>query len=1099
MAAPLAVTYVPPTAPLPAWLSYTVSPTATAVEPYTVASLLPNGVPTLVVGAATVTQEETAVLQLPITVDSVADLSGVVLGELYTTAGGTEPTVVRALGGTRAFTLGDSGTRALAGATTVPVVTSAARPSPVTAPVAPSAAASASNTAAAPSSAASRSPASPALSTGSAVPAATIVSRTTAASATGSTSPSPASLQAVRSSLSEALASATQASSVDPTSVASLQAALASASSALAASTAGSSSLSSLSSNPPSFSSAASMPSFSSLRSSTSSLPSNSAATSPPSSASGDPTVAAASPSRLNSLTPSQLAAAIAAPICFFFLVIVLLILFCCCVRRRRKRGEETAALVSYEDEEGGEGASVGGGGAGGVGGAEDEGLLAAGGATGTKRRPSRGFAGVGGSRRNKNLVWEWVAPRAPTPAGARDGGEGMGEERSRRRPSSRASGRSVLSRLTGGRLGAGAGGARSATPTTEEGAVPEMAEKEGRKGEEQRFSRLSAGAAAAGGALLSVQRTRSSGRRYSPVLGRDDGGEGELQDVDLTSPRLNEDGLGTFSPLPLDEDDRFDADAGLHFTSPLPTIEGTGGRLRLSRYCTPPDEAGFVPGPSSAQPSSSHQPYNDPFSPATGTDSTYDSPPLRTPPLGLAPPIPLLDSDLGRYGPVSPDFGSGGGDKRDTRLGYLSYNSAATGAAGLTPPATPKDAEGTIVLPAVSVSSPSTSSSVAVDAVPDLVRSRSRPVVSEMGWLSGRWTGFFRSGGSRGGSDEEERVGSPDEGSGDSSNGSRGSRRTVASSVMGISSLPSSELFVNDARWVGGSTRHRSSTPPFSRLDPVPSLPAPVAYDPPVSFFPRDTSDPSSVSRYDDSTSFVQPSPGATFVRTPSLRAFPDSPLMHSPAGVPTRWPGPRSSFPSLSHTKRQSEGGWSAVNRIAASFASVGSGMGELAAGLGIDGGSAEGDEEEARDGFVAAEAGPARGSYARKARMREVSSESATDPYHYALPTRPSPAPSSPPRRPSRDIRRSQLRSSKTAPLLSLPAAYQQQHQLISAPSIERLRQGRYRDPFEDEPFEAAREEGTPAAEQGEVVFDLGGGGAAGRSRTVPDIRMLPSVSG
>jgi len=61
----------------------------------------------------------------------------------------------------------------------------------------------------------------------------------------------------------------------------------------------------------------------------------------------------ALSPSRLSSLTPSQLAAAIATPICFFFLALFL-ILLCCFLRRKRKRDRSFEGLAggAYGDEQ---------------------------------------------------------------------------------------------------------------------------------------------------------------------------------------------------------------------------------------------------------------------------------------------------------------------------------------------------------------------------------------------------------------------------------------------------------------------------------------------------------------------------------------------------------------------------------------------------------------------------------------------------------------------------------------------------------------------------------------------------------------------------
>lgn len=137
---PLALTYVAPALNLPPWLSYTSSPTATVLAAYTVATLAPNGAPTLITGAVEITRYETVLLQLAITVDSAADVRGQDLGDLYTTAGGTgTETVVNEYGGTRRFTLGagetsTGATPTSASATAAPSRTRAS-PSP-TAPIA---------------------------------------------------------------------------------------------------------------------------------------------------------------------------------------------------------------------------------------------------------------------------------------------------------------------------------------------------------------------------------------------------------------------------------------------------------------------------------------------------------------------------------------------------------------------------------------------------------------------------------------------------------------------------------------------------------------------------------------------------------------------------------------------------------------------------------------------------------------------------------------------------------------------------------------------------------------------------------------------------
>ncbi|BGP14625.1 hypothetical protein JCM10213v2_002574 [Rhodosporidiobolus nylandii] len=828
MAAPLAATYVPAAADLPAWLSYTSLPTATAVIPYTVATLLPNGVPTLLVSAAEVTQYETAVLQLPLTVDANA-VSGQDLGNLYTTAGGEEPSVLRELGGTRAFTLA-SATQALA--------------------------------------------------------------------ATGS---GAAETQGVRDNTArpEDTTGGASASSADAT-----RQAVLSASSAASLASSASASSASLPSSSSTFSSATAASSTSSASPPLASPSSSTNAVDPPSSA---------SPSRsLHSLSPSELAAAIAAPLCIFFAVIAAFALFICCSRRRRRKRAAAAALAPEEGEDGA------GFGSGGIAGAEEQGLLGFYGATGPTRTLS--------SRRDKRKnVWEWVPPRfaSPTPPLPRDG------------RNSRASGR-VMALLSGGKLGAAAEKERPQT-------APEMREKGGFGA----WDGSSAGPPLAGGAAsaLFVARGQSRGSNYSIVQDEEDDGEGELQDVDLTSPRVHDTG-GAFSPIPQQDEDE-DAD---HFLAPpvpdvasapmLPPVDEDGGRLRLSRYYTPPDELASRPTSAASQ----HQPApvaHDPFSPSTGSynpsstssPSSYESPPLRTPPppVPLAlPPFGLVDGGRGvieaatrSLGELRDGYASGsdtegeggplggfsGRKKRDTRLGYLDGRRAGgqlEEAEQLTPPATPQ----------IRLIPGSTS--------PVQRARQGQPVVSEMGWLSGR-LGFLGPGrtrrsseDARRASDEEERLGASSEGSADS----RGSRRTVESSTFGEQSA--GQLFLNSPRWLGAPVRRSPSPPPFSRLAPAPS-----AYDHPSAGLapplPQRTSDSSSLinslSAYGD--------PPHSVLRTPSLRALPDSPLMHpSPARPPA---APR-------NQQRQSEGGLSTMNRIAASFTSVGSGLASVA-GLGIE----------------------------------------------------------------------------------------------------------------------------------------------------------------
>lgn len=101
MAAPFALTYTAPAAELPAWQTYTESATLTTTAFWTYATLDAEGRQTLVSGVLTQTAYGTGIVQLPITVDVPYSVGGI-----YTTAGGTGPTVVSVLGATGDITLG---------------------------------------------------------------------------------------------------------------------------------------------------------------------------------------------------------------------------------------------------------------------------------------------------------------------------------------------------------------------------------------------------------------------------------------------------------------------------------------------------------------------------------------------------------------------------------------------------------------------------------------------------------------------------------------------------------------------------------------------------------------------------------------------------------------------------------------------------------------------------------------------------------------------------------------------------------------------------------------------------------------------------------
>ncbi|GAA5836192.1 hypothetical protein JCM9279_002221 [Rhodotorula babjevae] len=617
---PLDLTYVAPALDLPPWLSYTSSPTATVLAAYTVATLAPNGSPTLITGAVQITRYETVLLQLAITVDSAADVRGQDLGDLYTTAGGTETeTVVNEYGGTRRFTLGASEMTAGAAPTSA---TATAAPPPTAPPAStatPSASQAPTSSIAPPTSSPSPSPA-PAASATPSTPIAS--SPTLAPDALSSTS-------RAQVSLSSALASAASASSLDPQAVASLSSALASASSALSSRSALSSDDTSAASPP----SSSSPSSISSLTSSTSSTSSSS-----PSS------VADTAASRSGSLTGSQLAAAIAAPICFFFLVLALLALCCCCVRRRRRRRAERRL-------------------------AEEDGLLGARGGGGGVR------GGHDGSP--SGIMWEWVPHRRPSEPSGR---------------TSRASVRSVISRATGGLLGGAAG------RSTRSGSTPGSSPRDAR---ERGFLASSGGHVPSGEAsglaprqygpagevdvadgvgpstpLLGVESPRSGSPEppaRSPRVHYIDFdalpvGAAAFHDVDLTSPRPDigaDDDEDSFGAPPREMQETSTRPLALPI---LPPIPATNGALRLSTLYDPPVITQLPPSPSSYEP------------PLLGAPRSLD--------------VSNGDSD---------DSSSRSeGHKRDTRLGYLSWthsggesdNERAVSGYGpeLTPPQTPED-----------------------------------------------------------------------------------------------------------------------------------------------------------------------------------------------------------------------------------------------------------------------------------------------------------------------------------------------------------------------------------------------------------------------
>ncbi|GAA5898406.1 hypothetical protein JCM8208_006974 [Rhodotorula glutinis] len=629
---PLALTYVAPALDLPPWLSYTSSPTATVLAAYTVATLAANGAPTVITGAVEITRYETVLLQLAITVDSAADVRGQDLGDLYTTAGGTETeTVVNEYGGTRRFTLGAGETSATAAPTSPSATGAPPRASAATSPNPPS-----------PSQGATAEPTTLPPSTDSSTfqlsPSTTTAPSTSAGSPTSPTNALSSASQA-QASLSSALASAASASSLDPQAVSSLSSALASASSAAAAL----SSLSALSSAPTPTTSFPSSSSPPSITPSSSSPPGSSSASS-----SSPSTAADTAASRAGSLTGSQLAAAIAAPICFFFLVLALLLLCCCCVRRRRRRRADRRL-------------------------AEEHGLLGG---------PSGGGGG-GGSRGGSpgGIMWEWVPHRRPSEPSGR---------------TSRASVRSVLSRATGGLFGGAAGrstrsgstpgssprdarergflGSSGGNVTSASHEVPALAPRQyGPAGEADVAEGVGPSTPLLGGESprrASPERASRSPRVHYIDFNALPALAAPFEDVDLASPRPDADASaddGSFGSPPRDMQETSTRPLALPI---LPPIPATNGALRLSTLYDPPVITHLPPSPSS-----------------------YEPPPLGAP---RHLDVPNDDSDSASS--------RSGGHKRDTRLGYLSWthgggesdNERAVSGYGpeLTPPQTPEDEE---------------------------------------------------------------------------------------------------------------------------------------------------------------------------------------------------------------------------------------------------------------------------------------------------------------------------------------------------------------------------------------------------------------------
>ncbi|GJN87453.1 hypothetical protein Rhopal_000402-T1 [Rhodotorula paludigena] len=634
---------------------------------------------------------------------------------------------------------------------------------------------------------------------------------------------------------------------------------------------------------------------------------------------------------------------------------------------------------------------------------------------------------------RSRGLTWDVVPQRMPS-----DG------------RTSRASGRSALSRLTGGLLGAG--GAAGPSRSSVAGSTPRSSPHEPKEGgfgggeaekqdEEQELlkgddlakigesdvgtpasPRAAVGGLAAGTtagatfAALAASRSRSPQRSpRSPLRSIRDGGESRPErfmplfadlpssDEDPFSPGLS---TGRFDEVDLTSP-RIDQDV-------LPETPHTDGALRLSHLYDPPLTIQLPPSPASY----------DPPSPRTPSDDTRRD-------VTSVPPISIVDNAGSRFGEVSaatvslghlwsgyetsspqtdtggsPEMGDVGATKRDTRLGYLSWSSvgeppvpqgtATTGGQygpNFTPPHTPQ----TLADPGLRIIAEDEDSAVDSGAGSNASSRRSRAsVVSERGWLSGLWGPGRHEPVEPEGEEEFEEMRT---GLQPPLAARRGSAETGTSrrSELSESSLPPGELFLNAPRW-NGTNRRRSSPPPFSSF-----VPSAVSYDPPVAFPgtwnsaslyqrpgapPRSTSfTTDSASRYDDAPSSMQ---GVLALESPFVYG-----AKRRSAVEPLQ---------ARTSQRRSAESGLSVLDRIAASFGSVKEG---LASGLGIDG-----------EGIA--------GRRRSTERQREYSTESVADPVMTYLPTIPSPANTPPRRRSLLSQRRSNpsLHHAHSHPQLALP---------------------------------------------------------------------------
>ncbi|GAA5863874.1 hypothetical protein JCM3774_001184 [Rhodotorula dairenensis] len=583
-------------------------------------------------------------------------------------------------------------------------------------------------------------------------------------------------------------------------------------------------------------------------------------------------------------LTPSQLAAAIASPICFFFAVMLLLLLGCCFVRRKRRKRAQQRAL------------------------AEEEGLLdPGGGGPVASEKPQEHRAVSGG------VLWEWVPRRAASRVSGR-------------------SGRSVLSRLTGGLLGGGAARSRSRSTRSRQTATPKNSPLEGEKffGAASHASGSGASpntASHEGASLLSPETAQTTVRSpqsewsanpstagaLSPEMTtsgtpaalaaaaaarRDHTSAGQqrlgepFSDIDLTSPRLD---FGAFEPLPFTNDEE-----RLHHSPPptLPPIRPSGA-FRLTKLYNADGTDAQVYLPAS------------PVSLGTQPRPDTVSHERSSGPMGLLRRATITLSEIWNgYDAASPLTDDGGAAFLSPRAnharGSTPWSQHPPGGdevlphsiATHTPPETPRTPKSNRNLHSGVKESPA-------PRTPSPRRKQER-ILSEGGWLSGRVAAYMA------GEGRDSRTSL--EGDEDVPVGLR--QRAATGSSGGTADLtrtPESTLFLNDSRWRGRSVR-APSPPPFTSFDLVEE--SPVAYDPPEAGPPRRPLPPlPTTQRHSQTTASGSDSSYSRHYSDPG----------HPNSRFPLSSSVPRVEALGRELNRHSSESGGSVLGRIAATFGAL------------------------------------------------------------------------------------------------------------------------------------------------------------------------------